>query len=293
MKEIELYKEHQPLAIIKRRELFKEIKREDLSDIDYQIFKASTKRQIKGTPQEVLVANFSRIFKLIAIDVGYVIPKSETDWQYIQSRILSMLMNYYSYLTLSDVMTAFELLSVGELNDYLPRNSSGNADSGHYQQFNANYFGKVLNAFIKRQNVTFERIYKIAKREEIPIIDPIKEIQITRNKNRAYFLEYKYTGRLRMSLVGERLCFDWLHRCGFADGVKVTEKEEISAYHEYMRRVSIGLINKYTALNVQKKGLKADDLTVIAHNIARLKAIKKAFDYMVKNEIQIDKYINV
>ena len=43
MKEIELYKEHQPLAIIKRRELFKEIKREDLSDIDYQIFKASTK----------------------------------------------------------------------------------------------------------------------------------------------------------------------------------------------------------------------------------------------------------
>ena len=60
-----------------------------------------------------------------------------------------------------------------------------------------------------------------------------------------------------------------------------------------MRRVSIGLINKYTALNVQKKGLKADDLTVIAHNIARLKAIKKAFDYMVKNEIQIDKYINV
>ena len=95
MKEIELYKEHQPLAIIKRRELFKEIKREDLSDIDYQIFKASTKRQIKGTPQEVLVANFSRIFKLIAIDVGYVIPKSETDWQYIQSRILSMLMKYY------------------------------------------------------------------------------------------------------------------------------------------------------------------------------------------------------
>ena len=84
MKEIELYKEHQPLAIIKRRELFKEIKREDLSDIDYQIFKASTKRQIKGTPQEVLVDNFSRIFKLIAIDVGYVIPKSETDWQYIQ-----------------------------------------------------------------------------------------------------------------------------------------------------------------------------------------------------------------
>lgn len=150
MKEIELYKEHQPLAIIKRRELFKEIKREDLSDIDYQIFKASTKRQIKGTPQEVLVANFSRIFKLIAIDVGYVIPKSETDWQYIQSRILSMLVKYYSYLTLSDVMTAFELLSVGELNDYLPRNSSGNADSGHYQQFNANYFGKVLNAFIKR-----------------------------------------------------------------------------------------------------------------------------------------------
>ena len=131
MKEIELYKEHQPLAIIKRRELFKEIKREDLSDIDYQIFKASTKRQIKGTPQEVLVANFSRIFKLIAIDVGYVIPKNETDWQYIQSRILSMLVKYYSYLTLSDVMTAFELLAVGELNDYLPRNSSGNADNGH------------------------------------------------------------------------------------------------------------------------------------------------------------------
>ena len=66
-----------------------------------------------------------------------------------------MLVKYYSYLTLSDIMTAFELLAVGELNDYLPRNSSGNADNGHYQQFNANYFGKVLNAFIKRTKCNF------------------------------------------------------------------------------------------------------------------------------------------
>ena len=70
MKEIELYKEHQPLAIIKRRELFKEIKREDLSDIDYQIFKASTKRQIKGTPQEGYVYNNEYEFTPTVITVG-------------------------------------------------------------------------------------------------------------------------------------------------------------------------------------------------------------------------------
>lgn len=75
-----------------------------------------------------LVENLSLLFKRIAIDVGYIIPQNENDWNYIQSRLLDILKRYYSDMTLADIKIAFELATTGELDEFFPKDKYGNPD---------------------------------------------------------------------------------------------------------------------------------------------------------------------
>lgn len=63
-------------------------------------------------------------------------------------------------MTLADIKLAFELATTGELDDYLPKDSQGNPDRKHYQQFNADYFAKILNAYRRKQNGVIHKAYK-------------------------------------------------------------------------------------------------------------------------------------
>lgn len=63
-------------------------------------------------------------------------------------------------MTLADIKLAFELATTGELDDYLPKDSQGNPDKKHYQQFNADYFAKILNAYRRKQNGVIHKAYK-------------------------------------------------------------------------------------------------------------------------------------
>ena len=109
---------------------------EALTPVENYIFAASTKTQIIEMDDAVLVHKMGQMFRYIAIDVGYNIPQNDNDWAYIQTRLADVLKRYYSYMTLADIKLAFELAMTGELDNYLPRDSQGNPDKKHYQQFN-------------------------------------------------------------------------------------------------------------------------------------------------------------
>ena len=59
----------------------------------------------------------------------------------------------------------------------------------------------------------------------------------------------------------------------------------------YMRKAVDGLVNKYTFVNVRREGDESHDIDYIAHQVAKERIIKKAFDEMIEDEIQIDNYI--
>lgn len=264
-----------------------------LTQVEKYIFAASTKTKISEMDDGVLVSKTAQMFRFIAMDVGYIIPQNENDWAYIQTRLVDILKRYYSNLTLADIKLAFELATTGELDEYLPRDSQGNPDKKHYQQFNADYFAKILGAYRKKQNEVIGKAYNALpepKREMTP--EQKRYYHNSReSRNRMIFLRYKYTGKISFEFGDEMFVYEWLRKFGFADEVEATEDDRKQAFAKYMHRAAIGMVNQYTAFNVRRKGIDSPEIDFTAYEVARKKEIIRAFDRMVAEEIQIDNYL--
>lgn len=265
-----------------------------LSGVEKYIFAASTKMQIADIDDDTLIAKTGQMFRFIAMDVGYIIPTNSEDWAYICTRLLDILKKYYSQMTLADIKLAFELATTGELDDYLPKDSQGNPDKKHYQQFNADYFAKILNAYRRKQNGVIRKAYKALpepKKELTPEEKRYYHNQVVA-RCREVFLQYKYTGRFVLGITDGILIYDWLRKLGFANEVAGTEDDRKQAFARYMQRVARGFVNKYEAYHVQRKGTDAPELDFTAYEIARDKEIKRTFDRMIADELQIDNYLD-
>lgn len=264
-----------------------------LSGVEKYIFAASTKMQIADIDDDTLIAKTGQMFRFIAMDVGYIIPTNPEDWAYICTRLLDILKKYYSQMTLADIKLAFELATTGELDDYLPKDSQGNPDKKHYQQFNADYFAKILNAYRRKQNGVIHKAYKALpepKKELTP--QQIRQFEIQRQwRNRYIFLCYKYTGKLILGLTDDMFLYEWLQKCGLADDVQVKEDDRKEAFARYMQRVARGMINQYTAFQVRREGTESPEIDFTAFEVARKKEIIKAFDRMIAEEMQVDNYM--
>ena len=227
-----------------------------LTPVEKYIFVASTKKQIAEIDDETLIAKTGQMFRFIAMDVGFIIPtENRDDWTYICTRLLDLLKRYYSQLTLSEVKLAFELLITGELDDYLPKDRDGNAERKHYQQFNADYFAKILGAYRKKQNEVVGKAYKALPEPKKEMTPEEKRYYHNRReaRNRIIFLRYKYTGKITFEIGDEMFLFEWLKKIGYAEEVNATEDDRKQAFAKYMQRAAIGLINQYTACNVRRK----------------------------------------
>lgn len=264
-----------------------------LTQVEKYVFAASTKTQISEMDDATLVGKTKQMFRFIAMDVGYIIPQDETDWAYIQTRLVDILKRYYSYLTLADIKLAFELATTGELDEYLPRDSQGNPDKKHYQQFNADYFAKILGAYRKKQNEVVGKAYKALPEPKKEMTPEEKRYYHNRReaRNRIVFLRYKYTGKITFEIGDEMFLFEWLKKIGYAEEVNATEDDRKQAFAKYMQRAAIGLINQYTACNVRRKGIDSPEIDYTAYEVARKKEIKRAFDRMIADEIYIDNYL--
>ena len=265
-----------------------------LNPVEKYVFAASTKTPIAEIDDAKLVENLSLLFKRIAMDVGYTIPQNENDWNYIQSRLLDILKRYHSDMTLADIKIAFELATIGELDEFLPKDKHGNPDKNHYQQFNADYLSKILKAYKQKQTDVIDKAYKALsepKKELTPEEKRYYHNQVVA-RCREVFLQYKYTGRFVLGITDGMLIYDWLRKLGFANEVAGTEDDRKQAFARYMQRVARGFVNKYEAYHVQRKGTDAPELDFTAYEIARDKEIARTFDRMIADELQIDNYLD-
>lgn len=265
-----------------------------LSGVEKYIFAASTKTQIAEIDDATLVAKTGQMFRFIALDVGYIIPTNTDDWEYICTRLLDILKKYYSQMTLADIKLAFELATTGELDDYLPKDRNGQPDKAHYQQFNADYFAKILNAYRRKQNGVIHKAYQALpepKKELTPEQKRYYHNDIE-SRNRLAFLQYKYTGRVDFGIAGEMFVYDWLVKVGLADTVKETEDDRREALGRFLARAARGFVNEFTVYHVRKDGTKSKEIDYTAFEVARRKEIIKAFDRMIADGLQVDNYLN-
>lgn len=261
------------------------VRESNLTLTQERILSAASKMPIRDMDDMELIPRAKKLFRFLAMDVGYAIP-NETDWVYIQTRLVDILKRYYGGLTLEDIRLAFELAMVGKLDQWLPKNAHGAPDKSHYNRFNAEYFGKILNAYIQGRNEAQSVVYNALPYTSQTSEDEQKKILAQRDEeNRRIYIEYKYTGRLNLGLMGDMFVYDWLVKMGEAEPIEITTSDRMKAYGDYMRRASSGLINQYTANNVKKEGIGSSDLDFNAYEIARTKTIKSIFDDMIRREV--------
>ena len=282
-------------AVVFRRELVKvPAVMNALEPVERAVFLASTAKTIGEYSAGELSAELNTALRWISKDIGYR-ATDESDVQYLVIRTAEILKRYYSNLTLKDFRMAFEMSLTGQLDDFLPKGRDGQPDRNHYQQFNAEYICKILNAYKSRRGWVLKKAYDNAPRPEPkrnPETERYYKAELRKECINAFY-HFKYRDKLpKMSPVAEMLYYEMLSAVGLADEIEITLAEQKAIWqrsiNEFARNGMVGDVNR-----LKNQGMDAPELGYGAFVFARRKALEKTFAWMVEHEIQITDYITI
>ena len=253
-----------------------------LSNVDALILTAAKNATIGEMQPTEIASAVNQCFKFISIDVGYKRP-ADNEWQYIVVRLADVLKRHFYDLTIEDVKTAFELLTVGDLDNYLPINSNGEPDRSHYQNLNAEYLCKVLRAYKKRRDVAYTNI-KAAQPKPQKALPPTPA-KTPAEKTRECYDTYKATGKLVFAIPPDDVTIaNFLTEKGLMAAVIVTVADKEKAFATYKIETELGWHNDYAARWIIRAGKDARELQPKAYKLALNRCIKAAFDGFVSRE---------
>lgn len=260
-----------------------------LNQVERTVFLASTSLPIEDMPDDVLGRELAKALQYIAKDTGY----RGTDLEergYLVLRVGVILKRYYAGLTMVDFKLAFEMCLAGELDEYLPKGRDGQAERGHYQQFNAEYICKVLNAYRLKRGAVFEKAMGAMPIEDAPVDDAVVSDLMKRQKEIfAEVLEgYREQGRFPdgMTAITEIICCDVLAGCGLMPEIVVTPEEQNAVFqrmmNHYARRGEVHDLER-----LRQAGPEDETLQQKAFMVARRKALRTAIERIIKEGIEI------
>jgi hypothetical protein len=259
-----------------------------LTDTENDVLRASMSVKIKDIPADKYVDEMSVILNYTAIDVGFVKPNL-TEWNYLKMKLCETLKKYFYGFTLKEVKLAFELLQVGQLDNYLPLNSSGNPERQHYNRFGIEYFSRVLKAYLGLKNEVIAKVYQNGITAEPKKLESSATADIRHSVYLAY-LHYKYLGT-KPTWPNNHLIYRELNRANIIDDIDITEADKRQAMRLLMQDVHSGLIGDFVGKCIRHLGAKHPDVNDKAYIVAQERTILQAFDEYILNEIQLDKYL--
>lgn len=265
-----------------------------LEPIERAVFLASTAKTIAEFTSSELAAELATTLKWICKDVGYRV-QDESDRQYLIIRTAEILKRYYGNLSLNDFRMAFEMSITGELDEFLPKGRDGQADRGHYQQFNAEYICKVLNAYKARRAWVLKKANDIvphdAQRRNLDV-----EKMYDREMKRELVLAYeafKNSGKMPpITAIEEMLYYKVLSSVGLAPEIEVTKEEQKQIL---FRTIFDLMANGFVAdaKRLENAGTDAPELQHGAFILARRKALENAFSDMVSKGVELTDYVEI
>ncbi len=266
-----------------------------LGPVEKAVFLASTAKTVAEHDDRELAAELAKALRFIAKDVGYR-DTDENERGYLVVRVCEILKRYYGGLTIKDFKMAFEMSITGELDEYLPKGRDGQADRGHYQQFNAEYVCKILNAYKYRRAAVLKKANDAMPPEPEKPMDP-QESRRLRNATKTECIKafeyFKENGHLpEMSPIGEMLYYQLLADVGLAREIVVTVDEQKAILQRTINQLAAkGMVGDMRRL--KDAGTDAPDIQHGAFTLARKKALKAAFTKMVADGINITDYIKL
>lgn len=265
-----------------------------LEPVEKSVFLASTAKTIAEYSGIELSNELGKVLKYIAKDVGYR-DTDENERGYLIIRVSEILKRYYDNLTMKDFRMAFEMSITGELDDYLPKGRDGQADRGHYQQFNAEYVCKILNAYKTK------RAYILKKaNDSMPKPEPERDAEAEKKYGESIrkdlldaYANYCENGRMPdVSAIAEMLFYRILSEVGLAPEIVVTPEEQRIILQRTINQLAMkGNIGEMNQL--KQTGPDAPKLQYGAYALARKRALESAFEKMNAEHVELADYIKV
>lgn len=263
-----------------------------LEPLEKSVFLASTAKPFAEWETGELSKELSKALRFIFKDTGYR-STDETELGYLVVRVCEIAKRYYGNLSLNDFRMAFEMSITGELDEHLPKGRDGQADRGHYQQFNAEYVCKILNAYKAKRAWIIKKANDALPNKEETITPEVKQYyrNMTRQNVILAYEYYKSKGELpAMSPIAEMLYYNELASVGLADEIVVTLEEQTQilnrTIHNLTRKGMMGDVAR-----LREAGTDAEEIQPGAFALSRRKALKDAFERMMVAGTDIKEYI--
>ncbi len=264
-----------------------------LDNVEKAVFVASTAKTVEEYSPQELAGELKTALKWIAKDVGWRETR-EADWQYLVIRTTEILRRYYPTLTLKDFRLAFEMSITGELDEFLPKSRDGRADRGHYQQFNAEYVCKILDAYKSRRGWVLKRAREAMPKETTSANEGQRREHYERETRRnlvAAYREFEKTGEMpKLSIVSEMLFCGLLADVGYMEPGTLSKSEQESILRHFIASYAAAG-NTGAVKRLKEQGTEAEEVRFEAGVKARKKALKETFSRMLEQGVKIEDYI--
>lgn len=259
-----------------------------LSPVEKSVFLATTAKVVDEYADNELAVEVAKALKFIAKDVGYR-STTESEMGYLTVRVCEILKRHYGGLTLRDFRMAFEMSITGELDEYLPKNREGFADRNHYQNFNAEYVCKILNAYKSKRSNILKKAYDVH-----PETDNDRKRQYTndiRQKCIDAYAYYKVHDTLpQQSPIADMLQYEMLESVGLADPINVTDDDKQAVLQSQIRKLTQGL-QLVELRHLKDKGTDAECVQVGAFELARRNALIASYARMAADGVVLSEYL--
>ena len=131
-----------------------------LSKNEMSLAESSVQLPIRKMADEELTEKLFVQVKFICRDIGVSYWDDPSQMKYETIRFFTTVRKYYDDLSLSEIKMAFEMASIGELDEWLPLDKNGHPDNKHYNSFNVAYYTKILNAYRTKRNRVWSKVRK-------------------------------------------------------------------------------------------------------------------------------------
>lgn len=276
---------------------------EKLSTKETMIANAAIKIQIKNYPQEQLITkDFTdgqpkmigkavTLGKGIARDIGISYWDNSSKMAYPLARFADVLIKFYGELTLEEIKLAFEMLAIGELDEYLPKDRFGNAEKNHFQEFSVEYYCRILNAFKKLRSLTW---YKA--QQSVPKLAPVvSEKQIKDATN--FIIDEIYQAFDDLKIKNENPSFpiaihiNQLAERGLVEIKKATKPSYSVAYKIILAAKQQSKIERSKMIEDYGKKIYSFSLQMEAQRVENNLTIKKYFESLITDKKDIRDFL--
>lgn len=276
--------------LIRNRQLMLQVPevKSKLSNVESLITVATTNPSIKDLKDDYIIKQISVILPLICRDLG--IKKwysDENDKNYICARFMKAVKRFYSNLSFNSIVLAFELLSVGELDEFLPNDKYGKPERNHFQEFNYEFYTRVLNAYQKKTSEVWGKVRLALPKAEITISE--QEQKQNRNIIINEIIEAfdNYLLNQKEPNFELEVHLNVLIDFGLVEKKKASTESTNKAYNRLLVDNTINKLERKKMIEEMQHKRKTHKLEMEAQRIENNQTIKNYFDLLISEKKDI------